>query len=173
MPAPSLLRTVRETFTSYGSSLPKASPCGGYPLTVINSNQLCDNNRLPLTAAGGAPADPRAAVICLPPLGGSAGLLAKGDPSDVCSLSRRANFEPVSASLQSGIRFFRHPTPAHPSDALACYLPKGRCTGLSCSAQVPEQVRFRLYAGGTTSATEELAAPVPGHAPFGPSLSAS
>jgi hypothetical protein len=29
-------------------------------------------------------------------------------PSDVCSLSSRANLEPVSAPLQNSIRFFRH-----------------------------------------------------------------
>ena len=42
---------------------------------------------------------------------GSPGDLAKGHLLDVCSLSRRANPEPVSASLQDGIRFFQHPVP--------------------------------------------------------------
>ena len=129
LPAPSPLRTVRETFTSYGSSLPKASPDGA-TRWFKEINQLCDTNRLPLTAVEGAPVDPKATVICFPSLGGSAGLLAKEDPSDVCSLSRRAKSEPVSASLQSGIRFFRHPTPAYPSDALAAILPKREVYGV-------------------------------------------
>jgi hypothetical protein len=33
--------------------------------------------------------------------------------SEVCSLSCRANFEPVSVPLQNGIRFFRPPLPTH------------------------------------------------------------
>ena len=42
---------------------------------------------------------------------GSPDDLAKGHLLDVCSLSHRANSEPVSASLQGGIRFFQHPVP--------------------------------------------------------------
>lgn len=49
---------------------------------------------------------------------------------------------------------------AFPSDS-------GRCTGFPCSAQVPsEQVRSHPYAGGATSAMEELEAPIPGRLPF-------
>jgi len=53
---------------------------------------------------------------------------------DVSSLSGRANLEPVSAPLQSGLRFFHHPQPAHPWAHLTAGFPRGRCTGLPCSA---------------------------------------
>ena len=46
----------------------------------------------------------------------------------------------------------------------------GRSTGLPRSVQVPAQVRFRLSAGGSTSAMGELGAPIPDLLPFGPSL---
>ncbi len=57
------------------------------------------------------------------------------------------NPESLSARSQGGIRFFRHPAPAHPRARLAtrCPLISGRCTGFPCSAQVPcGQVRPRL-----------------------------
>jgi len=41
------------------------------------------------------------------------------DPSDVGSLSRPVMFQPVSAPLQRGVRFFRHPKPARRSTHLA------------------------------------------------------
>ena len=42
-----------------------------------------------------------------------------GHPRDVCSLSSRANFEPVSNPLQVDIRFFPHLTPTPPTACLA------------------------------------------------------
>lgn len=43
--------------------------------------------------------------------------------SEVCSLSCRANFEPVSAPLQNSIRFFRPPLPTYLSAHLAARFP--------------------------------------------------
>ena len=43
--------------------------------------------------------------------------------SEVCSLSCRANLEPVSVSLQNGIRFFRPPLPTYLSALLAGCFP--------------------------------------------------
>ncbi len=57
------------------------------------------------------------------PIFGSAESLATRYPSDVSSLSCQANLEPVSASLQSGLRFFRHPSPAPPWAFLTVGLP--------------------------------------------------
>src|SRR3954454_22056188 len=74
---------------------------------------------------GIAPASGRAsASFCsLPFCIGSARSLAKKDQSDVGSLSCRVTFEPVSAPLQDGIRFFRPPEPVPPTDPLAVHLP--------------------------------------------------
>jgi hypothetical protein len=46
----------------------------------------------------------------------------------------------------------------------------GRPMGLPRFVQVPAQVRFRLSAGGSTSAMGELGAPILDPLPFGPSL---
>src|SRR5215213_557696 len=54
---------------------------------------------------------------------GSARSLAKKDQSDVGSLSCRVTLKPVSAPLQDGVRFFRPPNPAPPTDPLAVHLP--------------------------------------------------
>jgi hypothetical protein len=52
--------------------------------------------------------------FAFPPANGSSNYLAVKDPSDVGSLSCRVMFQPVSAPLQHGIRFFGHPKPAQP-----------------------------------------------------------
>ena len=54
--------------------------------------------------------------------------------------------------------------------AFPCGKSTGRPTGLPRSMQVPAQVRFRLSAGGSTSAMGELGAPILDPLPFGPSL---
>jgi len=84
--------------------------------------------------------------------------------TEVCPLSRGvmlppAGAQPLSTSLQGGLRFLRHPLPAIPSARLAVCFPyfaqcKGRTTGLPRSACVPAWVRFPLYTGGTPSATD-------------------
>jgi hypothetical protein len=52
--------------------------------------------------------------FAFPPAGGSPDSLAEKDLSDVGSLSWRVMFQPVSAPLQHGIRFFGHPKPVRP-----------------------------------------------------------
>jgi hypothetical protein len=74
---------------------------------------------------------------------------------EVCSFSRRANVEPVSTLLQRRLRFLQHPVPAAPSIGLATALPRGKATGLPCSARLPEWGRCQLYADGATSAVGE------------------
>ncbi len=93
------------------------------PADVKHTHLLCDTDWLLLTVAEGAPVNQKATVISFPSLGSSASVLAKRDLSDVCSLSRRAKPEPVSVSLQNGIRFFRPPTPVYPSGSLTTVLP--------------------------------------------------
>jgi hypothetical protein len=44
----------------------------------------------------------------------------------------------------------------------------GKTTGLPRFADVPEWIRSRLYAGGSSSAPEEFVASGPGHMPFWP-----
>src|SRR5436305_14875577 len=61
--------------------------------------------------AGSAPAS-SASLCSLPFQDGSTRSLATKDLSDVGSLSCRVTFKPVSARLQDGFRFFRHPKPA-------------------------------------------------------------
>ncbi len=51
--------------------------------------------------------------------------------------------------------------------------PRGGRRAYHVAPLKPAWVRSRLYAGGSTSASEEFGAPEPGHVPFGPSLSAS
>jgi hypothetical protein len=50
---------------------------------------------------------------------------------EVCSFSRRANFEPVSTPLQCGLRFLQHPLPAAPLVGLATVLPIRERIGLT------------------------------------------
>jgi hypothetical protein len=84
-----------------------------------------------------------------------------------------AHAQPLSAPLQSGVRFFPPLLPAAASRSLARPLPTGTATGLPRSAGVPRWVRPRLFAGGSTAASGKFGVPEPGHVPFGPSLSAS
>ena len=56
--------------------------------------------------------------------------------------------QPLSTSLQNGLRFFQRPLPAVPSARLTAAYPRGRTTGLPRSVYRPEWVRFRLFAGG-------------------------
>ncbi len=56
--------------------------------------------------------------------------------------------QPLSTSLQSGLRFFHRPLPAVPSARLTAAYPRGRTTGLPRFAYRPEWFRLRLFAGG-------------------------
>src|SRR5438105_3026554 len=65
-------------------------------------------------------------------------------------------------SLQLALRF-----------AFRCGGPHWETTGLPRSADVPEWVRSRLSAGGSSAAPGEFGAPGPAHVPFGPSDAAA
>jgi len=53
------------------------------------------------------------------------------DPPEVGSLSRRVMLQPISVSLQNGIRFLWHPLPAPPSVGLTTFLPLRERFGLT------------------------------------------
>jgi len=96
---------------------------------------------------------------------------------EVCPLSRGVMLpvweaQPLSAPLQSGLRFLHLPLPAALSASLTVRLPVGRATGLPRSARVPAWGRSLLYTGGAPSATDDASPPVPGPSPFGPGVSA-
>ncbi|RKO82147.1 hypothetical protein C5E04_05075 [Pectobacterium parmentieri] len=56
------------------------------------------------------------------------------DQSEVCPVSGRGTFNPLSTPLQNGIRFFQHPLPAPSTACLATHLPHcGEDTGLPSS----------------------------------------
>jgi hypothetical protein len=83
--------------------------------------------------------------------------------------------QPVSILLPDGLRFFGPLPPASLSVDLAVYLPllsKGGIRGYHVPLKYHEWVRSRLYAGGSLSAMEKIAVSIPGHLPFGSSLSA-
>src|SRR5262249_55435879 len=97
----------------------------------------------------------------------SAGSSLSADPSPW-----RAH--PLSDPLQSGIGFLPHPSPAASSASFAVGLPsRGGNGGYSVHCFDHSGVRSCLWAGGASSATGDIATPVPGHVPFGPSLTAS
>ena len=77
--------------------------------------------------------------------------LAIKDLPDVGSLSRRGTFNPVSAPLQRGIRFFRHPKPATamggPCDPLSRPKP-GAVRGFHVPLREVCGVRCLLSTGG-------------------------
>ncbi|NBH28121.1 hypothetical protein D5282_26740 [bacterium 1xD8-48] len=52
---------------------------------------------------------------------------------EVCSLSGRANPEPLSSALHKGLRFFQHP------------LPSAHCTFLAIGLPIRERIRFTLF----------------------------
>jgi hypothetical protein len=53
------------------------------------------------------------------------------DQADVCPLSWRVTLKPLSTRLQGGLRFFRHPVPAHQSVGLAARLPVWEMYGVA------------------------------------------
>src|SRR6266550_4128042 len=57
--------------------------------------------------------------------------LAMKDQADVCPLSWRVTLKPISTRLQGGLRFFRHPVPAHLSVGLAARLPVWEMYGVA------------------------------------------
>jgi len=63
------------------------------------------------------------AVICFPAFNGFSNFLVLKDLPEVCPLSRGARVELLSGSLQTGLRFLRHPLPATPSAHLTARFP--------------------------------------------------
>lgn len=77
---------------------------------------------------------------------------------EVCPLARGVMLlvaQPLSVSLQNGIRFFHLPLPAVLSARFAACFPKGKTTGLPRFACVPVRVRSRLFADGSAAVTDE------------------
>jgi hypothetical protein len=96
------------------------------------------------------------------------------DRMEVCPLSRGVMSnaaliapQPLSALLQDGFRFLHHPLPAALLASLAARFPFGKATGLPSSVTVPSAwLRFRLFAGGASSAIGEMGTPIPDPLPF-------
>jgi len=75
---------------------------------------------------------------------------------EVCTLSSGANFEPLSASLQRGVRFFHSLLPAFPSIHLTVPLPIGQEYGLTMFRLINETGRL-----GSTSTPAALCPCIP------------
>jgi hypothetical protein len=74
--------------------------------------------------------------ICISPLEDSVSSFVNHDPLEVCLLSQR-NDLPLSATLQSGLRFLQPPLPAaSPACLTATACPKGRDIGLLHTSSV-------------------------------------
>ena len=90
----------------------------------------------------------------------------------------RANFEPLSAPLQRGIRFFQHPLPAYPSAVLAnCFPHNMNLCGNNRVYHVPlillNDLGFAYPPGESQTTRHETGTCRPYPLPFGSSLSAS
>jgi len=98
--------------------------------------------------------------------------LATKDQLEVCPLSREVMFQPLSGSLQPGVRFFQPPIPAQPTAFLAVRLPEPYCAPAAIRAyHVPcalhDWVRACLSAGGHTSDVSRVLSGASDHVPFG------
>jgi hypothetical protein len=103
----------------------------------------------------------------------SHGSLVTEDRREGSPLAGGVMFQPLSGPLQAGLRLLPAPLPAAPSARLAARFPLRGGYGLTTlRRRNPAWVRPRLDAGGATWAPDEFGASGPGHAPFGPSLSA-
>jgi hypothetical protein len=137
--------------------------------------RLCDTNMQQHPETGGRRTIACATPFAFLPKDGSPCVLTTGHPLDVCSLSGRAKFEPVSTPLQGSIRVLHHPIPASPSAHLtAAYLP---LTGENRAYHVPQSVSGRVEAA-FSPVVQQLCTVIGEHrilstCPFGPSLSAS
>ena len=137
MPAPAPLRTVRDSFPSYGSSLPKATNDRRLPASARSARSLCDSNRQPPARRRKVHHLSCEGVICFPSCGGSPGGFTAGHQMDVSSLSGRVTLKPVSALLQNGIRFFHPLSSTSPTACLAvapARIAPGEDTGFPRSA---------------------------------------
>ena len=99
------------------------------------------------------------------------------DLAEVCSLSGAVMSQPLSRSLQPGLRFLRTPLPAPSPSHLAIALPLLLAqmrddSGLPCSVSNLVWGGFCLFTGGSSSTVCELRAHTLVHLPFGVSLQA-
>ena len=119
------LRTVQDSFPSSGSSIPKGRPCGSCPLikNYLISFAILVKSLLIIIRLMNAPSRCYPDAICSSIFKDSQSFLAMKHLPDVCPLSGQANFEPVSTSLQSDIRFFRHLALTSPTVCIAVHLP--------------------------------------------------
>lgn len=92
--------------------------------------------------------------------------------AEVCSLSRPVTFKPVSAPLQSGLRFLHLPLPASLSASLAVGLPRLRQRyGLTLFRMGDKSGLGPAFSPTAVSSTiPETVAEIPSRVPFGRSL---
>jgi hypothetical protein len=189
--APRPLRTVRETFASYGSSLGQR-PCEARPGSAPPADDTPSTGRGCLI--GGQPGRYCGSAGYRDDFGGG-GRTSNGR-CDRATILRRPLRRLADGSRPPtprgslppfGWGECRNPYPAHYRPAFAfspipypqprrlilrLAFPCGRATGLPRCIAETAWVRPRLDAGGSSSAPGEFGAPGPGHVPFGPSLSA-
>ena len=129
LPAPSPLRTVRDSFPSHSSSPSKANL--GIEVTrrlkipITFSIHTDSQNPFRWRAHGSH----NEASFAFPPKIGSTSFLATKHPMDVCTLTGKVmsslGSQPVSTPLQDGLRFFRHLSPHLLQHALRLACPQG------------------------------------------------
>jgi hypothetical protein len=170
------LRTVHETFASYGSSMEQRTPLSGSTrsssLALRTPTRYHGQSQLPRGLDGGSrtskddcrPADISASL----PKAGWLSCHVCPHQREVCPLSGGMMLQPLSAPLPGGLRLLPPPLPAAPSGHLAAPLPghTRRATGLPRSPCGTGWVRPCFCAGGTTSAWSEFGALQPDHSPF-------
>src|SRR5262249_11378399 len=130
--------------------------------------------------SGAAPASVAACDMSASPLGvGWPGSLVREDHGEVSPLAREGlspvggspSIRPITGRLSLAPRSPPRCLVGRSCEGLSLALvgcEAGKAEGLSRSADVPEGVRSRLYAGDWLSAPEEFGAPGPGHVPFWP-----
>jgi hypothetical protein len=137
----------------------------------------------PIGLREAAPARSCLADICSASCVGSPNFPVTRDQTEVCPLSRRgdvAHAQPLSASLQDRLRFFRPPLPAAPSPSLTVRIPHDMghngLTQLTTAELRASPVGARLPVGQRMSLSASLSGSPPhvpfghGHQPLGPFL---
>ena len=128
LPRP-LLRTHRAPFNVIGSSISKALFDRETRMSVTTHTSRYTCRVVARCGNGvGAPANDTTALrtvaaICFPTLDGLPPFLVTRHPLKVGPLSCEAKFEPLSISLQYGLRFFQHPLPTSLSTYLTVRFP--------------------------------------------------
>ena len=123
------LRTVRAFFKAHRSSISKALLDRETRMSVTAYTSRYTRRAIARFGNGvGAPANDTTALstvaaICFPTLDSLPSFLVTRHPLEVCPLSRGAKLEPLSNSLQAGLRFFQHPLPTSLSAYLTARFP--------------------------------------------------